>query len=194
MSRREKKIMVKNDKLIPTNCTAYFLPMLFKELDDIPMYKGTFVGDEEKPELNHHIFILCTFHGSIDQKAFEDYMSDSDLFVTLYYPDDYTTMFVYDIPPEREEDYNKCMAGKYSKLSDEFKKKIVRFWKLNEQDKYYQIIYKSPERKAYLEDLYKVKLDKDAELGTIFSKESDWFSNKFKVKKLGGFESGREGT
>lgn len=116
-----------NIKIIPTNCSAYLLPMIFKNKSDIPLYKGTFAGDIELPELSHNIFVLCGFDGSMDQKEFEDKFTDNDLFVTLYYPDDVSTMFVYDIPPDLDNNYMKIMQGKYSEIDEKYKKIICSF-------------------------------------------------------------------
>lgn len=186
-----RRKIVKSEDKIPTNCSAYFMPMLFSIITDVPMYKGCFAGDIEKPELSHNIFVLCGFHGQVDQTLLEELMSDSDLFVTLYYPDDYSTMFVYDVPPELDREYMKCIEGKYSEISDWFKKKICRFWGYTEESKYYQILYKVEKRRLILEEELGERISKNAELGTIFSKERDWFQEKYKKKKSGGFESGR---
>lgn len=183
---------VKSDRKIATNCSAYLVPMIFKTFEEIPLYKGCFCGDDNFPELNEHIFILCKFDGTIDQKEFEGILMDSDNFVTLYYPDDYSTMFVYEVPDILRNDYNLIIQGKYSETTEMFKRKVCFFWGFDKNSKYYQILYKSPERKKILEEELNVKIHKDAELGTLFNKQRDWFNDSHKETKIGGFSEGRK--
>lgn len=53
-------------------------------------------------------------------------------------------------------------------------------------------MYKSDVRRKQLEEEFNCKIPKDNELGTLFTKETDWFNDSHKERKvLGGFHERR---
>lgn len=88
---------------------------------------GCFIGDEDYPELKNHIFLLYKFSGDKWFLNFEEQLQDCDYFVTQYEPDKFHTMFVYDIPVHQQINYDYIKDGKYSKISDSYKQRIIEF-------------------------------------------------------------------
>lgn len=63
-----------------------------------------------------------------------------------------------------KKDLNYFIQGKYSKLSQELKNNIKKFFKLKKNDVILQVIFKDKELKKQLELMYDIKLDDNLEL------------------------------
>lgn len=78
-----------------------------------------------------------------------------------------TTLYIFDIPPRWKNDYHLFKAGKYSKMSDAYKKRILEFHQLDKNNVYGQILYKAEARKKFVEEMIDDVLPDDAELQSV---------------------------
>lgn len=97
-------------------------------------FVNCFVGDSDKPELDRHILLLYKFSGEKAYIDFEWWLHTHEYFRGSYEPDQYHTMYIFEVPNEYLEDYNKFKLGHYSKFSDKYKKQIETFYGLNGKD------------------------------------------------------------
>jgi len=109
---------------------TFILPMLDHRSSDFLIndnLKGCFIGDTDYPELDNHIFILYAFSNNKWFLNYEEELKNCDYYVTSYEPDKYHTMYVYDVPVHQQINYDCIKEGKYSKVSDEYKKRMIDF-------------------------------------------------------------------
>lgn len=88
--------------------------------------------------------------------------------------------YFFNIGDEYSSDVIEFIKGKYSKINIETKKKICKFHAIANKTSVneltvYKILFKTEDRKQYLEDLLAVKLDKDAELLSIPNEEEEMY-------------------
>lgn len=89
--------------------------------------------------------------------------------------DDYN-YFIITIPELFEEDFILFLEGKYSKMSKVAKLAICNFNRTSADitdNDYYKILYKTPERKQFLEEFLNVTLPEEAELYSIINIEEE---------------------
>lgn len=91
-------------------------------------------------------------------------------------------LIAYELPKRFKRDYKLIIEGKYSQLSDAFKKAIPAYLKVADNSKIveietvqHMIFNKSPELKKHFETMFGVDLDDEQELWKIFDKEKETF-------------------
>lgn len=137
----------------------YLFPMLEDRINYTKNLLGCYIGDLDYPQYNKHILLRYKFSGNVKDAylKFEEEIENCELLETFYdIKDDKkdTVMFVFKIPEEYKDDYDTFIKSEYSKLSEDYKKKIIDF----HTKKSFQ---KNPKNKTILEGiLYKTKLGK----------------------------------
>lgn len=162
---------------------TYIYPMI----KDIVNYEnnllGCYIKDLNRPEYDNHIFLRYKFEGFAKSlySKFEDKIADCELLETFYdVPIDGgdTVMFVFKVPEEYQEDYNNFLQSKYSKLSDNYKKKIISYHgATNSKNAAFleSILYKHPERRKLVEERIGRKLRDDNELSEKWLSSKEFF-------------------
>lgn len=79
-------------------------------------------------------------------------------------------IYVLKIPDNFQEDYEKLLQGKYSKVSKLLLDNITKMWGFNSQP--VKVIKKEESRKKWLEEYIGQKLPEDAELMSVFDLEN----------------------
>jgi hypothetical protein len=116
----------------------YILPILGGKASDYIKntsrhitFVNCFVGDENYPEFNKHIFLLYKYSSHEDYKEFEYGLQTHPLFVKMYDPATEYVMYIFRVPEEYQEDYQKFREGAYSKYSNNYKQQILNFYGLD---------------------------------------------------------------
>ena len=80
---------------------------------------------------------------SVEYVKFERKMELTSGFSTDYdYGDERQVMYVLDIPSEHDYDFARFLEGKYSLFSDDYKKKILKFWDIKDTESvFYGALY-----------------------------------------------------
>jgi len=105
--------------------------MLGKHADEYPRFRDCFIADEEHPEYNDHILVYTRVGGGNRGCGYgEEKLYKHPNFVTSY--DDsfdctYAT-YVFSVPEERKEDFEKIKAGRINEISDEYKSELYRVY------------------------------------------------------------------
>ena len=123
-----------------TQATRFVLPMLYtKDRGDdffiTKNFKNCFIGDANHPELGNGIYLLYKYKLTVEYVKFElklelipEYREDYD------YSNDHDVVYVFNIPEEHLLDFELFKAGNYTKFSSELKRKILAFWKVENEE------------------------------------------------------------
>jgi hypothetical protein len=135
--------MEKLDVFTKTKTCTYILPMLSMELST---FKGqvvnAFLGDNEQPQWDNHIFVLFKFSAKAPFIEYEKTLEGNHLYAGSYDPDDRFVMKVFKVPERFQEDYNKFKDSKFSQISNELKTRIVAFHQLPQDHPIVDVLYK----------------------------------------------------
>lgn len=135
--------MSKLDVTKKTKAFTYLMPALGHKITPFAhKIVNAFFGDEEYPELDNHIFVLYRFYGSIEFIKYEEDLEREPSFVKSYDPDKKHVMKVFKVPERFEKDYELLKDGKYSKISDDFKTRIIAFHRLPPEHPVVDVLYK----------------------------------------------------
>tara|TARA_R100001244_G_C5108076_1_gene120447 strand:+ start:35 stop:547 length:513 start_codon:yes stop_codon:yes gene_type:complete len=145
---------------------------------------NAFIGDENFPEYDNHIFLLYKFSGSKNFLTYENSLEKNDLFVKSYDPDKEHVMYIFKVPSFYKHDYSKYREGKYSKMSYDYKVVIFDFHKIYDHDhKVAKVLFKHPDLKEELEDRIDAELPKGAEVSSVPDLGTEIYMNSMKVKE-----------
>ena len=118
--------MDKLDILTKTKTFTYLLPCLglitnrFKN-----QIVNAFIGDDEYPNLDNHLFVLYEFSGNVEFLDFEEELEEFPIYECTYDPLSKYVMKVFKIPEDSKEDFQHFKKSKYSHLSKILKTKIM---------------------------------------------------------------------
>lgn len=149
-------------------------------------YRNCFIGDTVK-NIENKILLLYKFHADPSFLEFEDELGKHSLFDCKYEVDRMHTMFVFNIPEKYVDDYNKIIKGEYSKISSEFKKRILEFHGMTPSSNTGGILYKSDNKRQELEEKINegipssrwTRIPSDAELLDCFDLQIEMFHKKY---------------
>lgn len=148
----------------------YILPMLPGPKDAYFFHRffmNCFVALPDEPGV---IALLYRFSGLKSYIDFENALQKLNNFISTkdYGP---TTLYVFKVPERWKDDYDKFIAGKYSQMSDAYKRRILDFHRVDKRNVYGQILYKdedtAKERRDYIEDMIGQSLYEGQELQSV---------------------------
>jgi hypothetical protein len=115
-------------------------------------FENCYMGDANRPQLGKRIFLLYRYQMTVDYIKFERKIMLTPDFNTDYdYGMDRKVMYVIDIHSEHEADFVHFQNGEYSKFSEEYKKKILAFWRVkNEDSNFYGVLFPNDAAKNYI--------------------------------------------
>jgi len=123
---------------IKTKAYTYLLPTISDEVLDIKKnLVNVFLYDEQKPELDSHLFLLYKFSATDAFLRFEEEVTWSVYYETQYDADSTHVMVVLKRPEYWQKDIDLILASKFSETSDKYKKHLIKFHELPE---YSQIV------------------------------------------------------
>ena len=160
------------------NKSYIFLPPML-EVDPVFMQLhlllNVYIANDDLPEIKNSMFLHYEYQ-DLDKSfaRLENNLKKNENFRGTYDPDKYTTIFYFHIPEKWYNDYLFFLNSKYSYMSEEIKKKILKFYNLGNQSQVYKVLYRDNERRKELEQELDVILPLDAEIASAidFSKET----------------------
>lgn len=120
-----------------TEATRFLLPMLGDKYhrDNFFVnahFMNAYIGDSNKPEYDNHILLRYNYLPTNFYLKFDKELIVQKGVIGEYdYGDNRTVMYVFKVPGEFQEDYNKFLDGKYSEFSTNYKLRILKFWSLD---------------------------------------------------------------
>jgi len=120
-------------KVVKTKTFTYVLPMMGMKYAHINLkfnLVNAYLRDESYPQYNNHLFLLYKFSGNTAFVKFEETLTKIPEFVHKYDVDKYHFMVVYNIIEERQADFQLFLKSRYSQLSKDTKKDIIKYHSL----------------------------------------------------------------
>lgn len=171
---------------------VYLFPMIEDRINYTKNLLGCYIGDLDHPAYNNHILLRYKFSGNLKDSylKFEEEIAECELLETFYDIDDDkkdTVMFVFKVPEEYQQDYNHFIKSEYSKMSEDYKKKIIDFhtkksFQKNPRNKKILegILYKTKAAKAKLEKKIGQPVEPNMEFASAWDTEKEIFEKQEK--------------
>ena len=113
------------------------LPMLGYNKDFFGWSKNLvncYIKDLNYPEFDNHIILKYNYPKMLNEKDIQDMITQeanlnevSEFLIHRYEPSVSSSVFIYQVPKQYQDDYDWFRYGKYSKLSPKFKEQILDF-------------------------------------------------------------------
>jgi len=165
------------------NKSWYFcLPLLANSITQFFNLRGCFVGAEDYPKYNSHIFLLFYKNTSpVFEKKIAD-LKTKENYILTYEPDDNHIMLIFKPEDYYTQNYKLFRDSRYSKLSPDFKKHIILFHGIKgEKHKLVRALYKHKALREKLMDELGVNfLTEEDELLSLLDPKKEIFTNEIK--------------
>ena len=161
---------------------TYILPML-KEYVTVKKENliNTYIGSQDRPDDDNHIFLLYKFSGDKQFLEYEDYLTTTKLYVDSYDPDKYHVMYIFRIPEEYQDVYNLFKEGKYSEFPQKYKIALFEYHGITDANhRVAQVLFKHPDLREEWEDKLKIPIPEDSEVSSVPDLELEVYSDKYK--------------
>ena len=162
---------------------TYVLPMLSTEIALVKeRLVNTFIGDQEYPLYDNHIFLLYEFNGSKEFLEYEDFLKNTHLFVCSYDPDNTHVMYVFDVPAFYQTDYDLFKKGKYSEMNRDYKVVIFAFHNIMDHEhRVAQVLFKHPDLREEWEERTGESIPENAEVSSVPDLNKEVYNESMKV-------------
>lgn len=161
-----------------TLTSQFIMPLLFNKkfseiITDFEDFVNAYIADFDKPDYDNKIILVFNKkQKDLPKTNYIDKYTKTVKGLELYF-------YVYELPISFEDDYITWMLGRYSKLSEEAKKKILSFWEQDESNLMYGVLYRTGDiiKKFYKENLNEeidatwLHTDKECWAEPVFTKE-----------------------
>ena len=166
-----------------TKSSQFTLPMLGQDREYFKWDESlcnVFLGTDDG-EIVDRILILYRVNTDREYLEFETKLENHPMYEKTHTYDIYHDLVEFRIPDRFKQDYDLLINGKYSHVSDELKKRIVRFHNLSSNSPIAQVIHKSEFRKKKLEKDLNIVLPDELDLLDPYYMEDELCSDKFKL-------------
>lgn len=116
------------------------------------------------PEHDNVIALLYRFSGQKTFLGMESSIRHTPGFISAEDMTSSTVLYTLNVPDRFMEDYTLFLQGSYSRMSEAYKERILRFHEMGPSSAIGQILYKSEDRKKSLEEMLETRLPPDAEV------------------------------
>jgi len=127
------------------------------------------------------VLLLYRIQTDREYLEFEAKLENHPMYVGSTTYDIYHDLVEFKVPSRFKEDYQLLINGKYSHISEELKKRIIRFHSLKPNNPISQVIHKSEHRKNRLEKELSVTISDELDLLDPYYMENELCSDKFKL-------------
>lgn len=179
-----------------TKTSKYLMPLLYQknvfESRTSMLWETNFIncytGTREEGYMKH-LYAIYRFSGDTRYTTFEGKLMKHAYFSRKIDLDKYHVMYVFEIPQNELYEYYCFISGNYSKFSEEYKHKIIKFC-INPavtpistvpSHPLYGVLYKTEKRKNEVEDYVGCRLPEDAELESIPSELDETYFGDIEI-------------
>ena len=134
--------------LIKNETLSFLLPMISSKVFTKRFFLrdnfiGAFIGDIDRYEYDNEIILAYHIDRTLDFLKFDAKLCQNPYYtrISYDYPEKNVVLYVFKIPVELEEEYEKVLEGEYSKLSPSYKLDLIKFWGENKLGKVFQILF-----------------------------------------------------
>lgn len=124
-----------------------------------------------KPEFDNQKLFL-------NVKTYDNKLAVTKYFNQFYQLEDGSYMYIFDIPKQYNNDYNRFCQGRYSEMSEDAKQVICRLSGIKpiQNSTVYKVLYKTSDQKKKIEDSIGVELPIDAEVYSVPNIDKETYS------------------
>jgi hypothetical protein len=181
------------DRRIKTKSYTYVLPFISDEALDIKKnLVNVFLSDDDRPELDDHIFLLYKFSADDAFLRFEEEVTWSVYYETQYDCDKYHVMVVFKRPECYRKHMQLILNGKYSELDNNYKKHLIKFHELPEFSQIVGVLYRKEFAYKNMEKVINdglpekhwTLIPRDQEASGLFNMRTEAYTEDRKVKDV----------
>jgi len=125
------------------------------------------------------LYLWYRFNGTPEGLLFEQKLLNHPNYLATHDVDKYHALYEFSVPEQYLDAYELILEGKYSKIEDSVKQRILEFHFSTKERPLGKILYKSPARKADLEKYLNVHIPDDVELHDVFYERDEIFYDKY---------------
>lgn len=129
----------------------------------------------EKDISGEYLYLWYRYIDEDEYKSLETRLMENPNFINKYDITQETTLFKFKIPKIFLEGVKLISEGKYSKISNEFKRIILQFYGIGKDSEIGYILYRHPNAVKALEEEFKVKLDDNIDVFRKMNKQDETF-------------------
>ena len=144
-------------------------------------FVNCFMGTEDEGCINT-IRLWYRYPGTVEMEKFEQKLMKHTNYMGQENVDKYHVMYEFSVSMSDMPDYHKLVGGKYSRITDESKERILEFHGSSNGSPLGKILNRDPTRRKKMEKDLDVKIDKDAELHDPFYEEDELFQNSYRIE------------
>lgn len=137
--------------------TKFIAPMVFKDnirySNTLQNFYKTCLSIIDKPEYDDNIIIVSTTP-LIDKNL---KYKKTTIVANERYRSNFEYLNIFHIPEEYEDDLYLIVAGKYSRLSDKYKRRLLYFWNEDKDSKLFAVLFKDKTKLFSHSQYYKNK-------------------------------------
>ena len=146
------------------------------------LFINCFIG-VEPDNIGEVIALLYRFSGDPLFLKFEEALCSFRNFIKRYDPDPYHVMFVFSPPASATKSFEHFINGRYSKIDDLWKLKILEFHGFDIDGHTGKILFQSESLRRELEEKLDVDLPEDSELFSILNMDYEVFNPELYLPK-----------
>lgn len=146
-------------------------------------FVNCFCGTQEDADYGDSIYLLYRFNGTKEWLEFETKIQQHPWFSEMLETDKHHTMFKFDIPESHREDVELILKGKYSRISEKSKSRILAFHNSSKSRPLGEILYRSEKRRLKLEEELEHSIPKGLDLLDKFSIKEEIFMNFYIIEE-----------
>tara|TARA_R100000951_G_scaffold94695_3_gene83522 strand:+ start:61 stop:798 length:738 start_codon:yes stop_codon:yes gene_type:complete len=164
-----------------TKASLFIMPMLGGNKDlyfHDSLFINAFIGTDKEDSC---IALLYRFSGTPLFLKFEQALKKFRCYRDVVDPSPHHVMFIFNIPDNYIEDYDKFILGKFSELSPQLKEAILKFYNADLHSSLGQILFKSEKRRLRLSQNLGVKIPKHMELFDVPNLDEEVYNPKIYI-------------
>jgi hypothetical protein len=165
-----------------SDSSIFLTPMLFNTRSQVmwdTYFMNVFLWMEDAPTMRLHVLLRKGYTDAFN--ALETIIKNHDDFVDRLEVDDFSVMYVFNVPMIYEDDFLKFVKGKYSQMSDAYKVRILDFHSMKKTHEVYGILYRTDKRKTKVEERIGEDLPDSAELYHIIDEDRETYKTRYRI-------------
>lgn len=157
---------------------SYMLPILGGNFNMYMGLKGCYIAHEDYPEMELNMFLWFKPKEEIDN-IFIDRLKEHKYIKNVEKLKDNNTVLSFDIPEDKLENYLLFREGKYSRMSNEYKREIVTFWDARNIPNIIDVLYRKEAAYKRIEDKYDIEIPRYLEASSALNMAEETFKNEY---------------
>lgn len=170
-----------------TNTANFIMPLIGGNRSSFRWnmeFTNAFIGNEAECD-GTKIHLLYRFNGAKDFSDFEDELKLREDYLNVEDTDKYHVLYTFSLPEEYTDDIKLIMDGKYSRISEKAKARILEFHSSNKTKTLGQVLYRCDKRRTQIEIDVDGVIHPDSELLEPFDVNKEIFKQEFIIKENG---------